>query len=134
MASLAPRSLSSCLGNSNRWRMAWKSCPATRIGMAIGTAPDFGRASVEPPNRVIRPQLVQNEKMLRWRPRLIVFALPLTAAIAIANRHQTSNQDTCLAFVSTNLAKGNGNWYTYDRFSEQNLKIQAGDVLVYTIL
>jgi hypothetical protein len=28
---------------------------------------------------------------------------------------------------STNLAKGNGNWYAYERFSEQNLKIQPGD-------
>lgn len=42
-------------------------------------------------------------------------------------------QDTVLGFVSENLAKGEGNWYTYYRFSETKLTIKAGDQLVYEV-
>ncbi len=41
--------------------------------------------------------------------------------------------DTCLAFVSRNLAKGNGNWYTYFTFSRLEVKLKAGDSFVYDI-
>lgn len=77
--------------------------------------------------------------MLRWRLGLPLLALPLTISLAVTagGRHVGTHRDetnTCLAFVSTNLAKGNGNWFTYDRFSEQSVKIQAGDTFVYSIL
>ncbi|HEY0867829.1 MAG TPA: alpha-mannosidase, partial [Fimbriimonas sp.] len=42
--------------------------------------------------------------------------------------------DDVLGFVSENLAKGNGNFHTYYRFSDQKLTLQPGDVLVYDIL
>lgn len=41
---------------------------------------------------------------------------------------------TCLAFVATNLAKGNGNYYEYYRISRKAVKIQKGDVFVYSLL
>src|SRR5882724_3671681 len=43
------------------------------------------------------------------------------------------SRDDCLAFVCTNLAKGNGNWYTYNRFSDLKVEIKAGDVLLYDV-
>ncbi len=59
--------------------------------------------------------------------------LPLIPAIAPL--HQTApSTPTCLAFVATNLAKGNGNFYAYYRFSEQKVAIQDGDTFVYSVL
>jgi alpha-mannosidase len=42
--------------------------------------------------------------------------------------------DDVIGFVSENLAKGNGNFLTYFRFSDQKLTVQEGDVLVYDVL
>ena len=39
--------------------------------------------------------------------------------------------DRCLAFITTNLAKGGGNWHTYYRFADTKLKVAEGDVLSY---
>jgi len=41
--------------------------------------------------------------------------------------------DQCLAFVSTNLAKGNGNWFTYHRFATNQVTIREGDILEYRV-
>lgn len=41
--------------------------------------------------------------------------------------------DQCIAFVTTNLAKGGGNWYAYERFADVKVKVRAGDVLSYRI-
>lgn len=41
--------------------------------------------------------------------------------------------DRCIAFVTTNLAKGKGNWYTYERFADKHLKVRDGDTLSYRI-
>src|SRR4051812_10602255 len=75
---------------------------------------------------------------MRRRHSLLLLSLPLFGLAAFRtpnSKLQTPNsQDTCLAFVSTNLAKGNGNFYTYEQFSEQRLPIQAGDTLVYSVL
>jgi len=42
--------------------------------------------------------------------------------------------DTCIAFITTNLAKGNGNWFTYYRFADKRLAVKPGDTLIYRIL
>ncbi len=42
--------------------------------------------------------------------------------------------DQCLAFITTNLAKGNANWYSYVRFAATHLTIKPGDILTYRIL
>ena len=70
--------------------------------------------------------VLQNGRMLLLLPILAL-------GLATPPRAQ-GGPDTCLAFVSTNLAKGNGNFYTYERFSDQNLTIAAGDTLVYSVL
>ncbi|AIE87473.1 alpha-mannosidase [Fimbriimonas ginsengisoli] len=41
--------------------------------------------------------------------------------------------DTCLAFVSSNLAHGRENFFTYYKFSDQRIAIKEGDVLVYSV-
>jgi alpha-mannosidase len=41
--------------------------------------------------------------------------------------------NTSLAFVSQNLAKGNGNWFTYYRFANNRVRFDTGDVLEYRI-
>lgn len=45
----------------------------------------------------------------------------------------TQQGDSCLSFVSKNLAKGNGNWFTYYQISDKRLQIREGDVFVYDI-
>ena len=67
--------------------------------------------------------------MRRVRPMLLVAALSLCAN-ALAQNQQPR---TCLAFVTTELAKGQGNFYEYFRFSGQQLKIAAGDILIYSV-
>src|SRR2546421_184204 len=42
-------------------------------------------------------------------------------------------QDTCIAFISQNLAKGNGNWFTYYQISDKQVKIREGDVFAYEV-
>jgi len=44
-----------------------------------------------------------------------------------------SAKESCLAFVATNLAKGNGDFYEYYRFSKKEVTIQNGDVFVYSV-
>ncbi|MDR3689169.1 MAG: glycoside hydrolase family 38 C-terminal domain-containing protein [Fimbriimonas sp.] len=44
-----------------------------------------------------------------------------------------TTKSTCLAFVATNLAKGNGNFYEYLRFSNLQTTIRDGDVFVYSV-
>src|SRR5688500_15915907 len=56
--------------------------------------------------------------------------LSLVALVALSAPGQA---DHCLAFVSQNLAKGNGNWFTYYRFSSNRVRFDAGDVLEYRI-
>ncbi len=58
---------------------------------------------------------------------------PLLLAI-VMSRPQSGQDATCLAFVTTNLAKGNGNWYTYVTFANKRVTFRAGDTLAYTIL
>ena len=55
--------------------------------------------------------------------------LSLVALLAIS----PIQTDHCLAFVSQNLAKGNGNWFTYYRFASNRVRFEAGDVLEYRI-
>ncbi|MFT3685527.1 MAG: glycoside hydrolase family 38 C-terminal domain-containing protein [Phycisphaerales bacterium] len=56
-----------------------------------------------------------------------------TTLLAQAAYAAFPDPDRCIAFVTTNLAKGRGNWYTYQRFSDQRVKIADGDVLTYRI-
>lgn len=56
--------------------------------------------------------------------------LSLVALVALSAPVQA---DQCLAFVSQNLAKGNGNWFTYYKFASNQIPLQAGDVLEYRI-
>jgi alpha-mannosidase len=55
--------------------------------------------------------------------------LSLVALLAVA----PIQADQALAFVSQNLAKGNGNWFTYYRFANNRVRFDAGDVLEYRI-
>ncbi len=48
-----------------------------------------------------------------------------------ASPHQATKE--CIAFVSANLAKGKGNYFTYLEFSTQRLTVKTGDVLAYDI-
>ena len=41
--------------------------------------------------------------------------------------------DRCIAFITTNLAKGKNNFYTYYRFAGTKLKVSEGDVLSYRV-
>src|SRR5438128_2304602 len=55
----------------------------------------------------------------------------MLAALAAVVLAQTP--DTCIAFVSQNLAKGRENFYTYYRFSDGRVTIREGDTLVYSV-
>jgi len=55
----------------------------------------------------------------------------LGAGIAVPQQGKPAN--TCLAFVSHNLAHGRENFYTYLAFSDKKVKLQEGDKLVYSI-
>src|SRR5438067_2469579 len=44
-----------------------------------------------------------------------------------------SQHTTCLAFISENLANGNGNWYTYYKISERQITFRSGDKLEYDV-
>ncbi len=61
-------------------------------------------------------------------PALLLFLL-------VGTRQQPlpPKTDTCLCFISENLAKGNGNWFTYFKISDQQLVIKEGDVLRYEV-
>jgi len=53
---------------------------------------------------------------------------------AIGRQQQTAPPNhTCLAFIATNLAKGNGNFFEYYRISKKEVAIKNGDVFVYSI-
>jgi alpha-mannosidase len=41
--------------------------------------------------------------------------------------------DTCLAFVTSNLAHGRENFHTYFKFSDQRITVREGDVFVYSV-
>jgi alpha-mannosidase len=58
--------------------------------------------------------------------------LAALATVVLAASSQTAS-DTCIAFVSENLARGRENFYTYYRFSDQRVTLKEGDVLVYSI-
>jgi alpha-mannosidase len=58
--------------------------------------------------------------------------LPFFPAIA-RDRQTTPPGHTCLAFVATNLAKGNGNFFEYYRISKKEITIRDGDVFVYSV-
>lgn len=61
----------------------------------------------------------------------VAIAASLTQSASIAQ--QAAADDQCIAFSSENLAKGNGNWFTYYRFSDRRETIQEGDVLTYRV-
>lgn len=68
------------------------------------------------------------------RPTLLaslIVAAFVASAATIAGAQ--TNDDMCIAFSSENLAKGNGNWFTYYRFADQRLAIRQGDVLTYRV-
>lgn len=69
---------------------------------------------------------------MKFRRSIAVVALACLLGAVPANRPaQTSN--TCLAFLSENLAKGRQNFYTYFIFSDQRAEVREGDVLSYSI-
>ncbi len=59
--------------------------------------------------------------------------LPFIPATTFEVRSSQS-PPTCLAFVATNLAKGNGNFYEYFYFSKKQIAIKDGDTFVYSVL
>ncbi|MBS1723933.1 MAG: alpha-mannosidase [Armatimonadetes bacterium] len=54
-------------------------------------------------------------------------------AAALLLLSATQNEGDCLAYVTTNLAKGNGNWYSYYTFANKAVTVKTDDTLVYTI-
>lgn len=60
--------------------------------------------------------------------------VPLIFLALFARPQSQTKPQTCLAFVTRNLAKGTGNWYTYFKISDAQIPIKKGDQLVYTIL
>jgi len=58
--------------------------------------------------------------------------LPFLPA-TIRNQQATPPAHTCLAFIATNLAKGNDNFYEYYRISSKTVAIKNGDVFVYSV-
>lgn len=58
--------------------------------------------------------------------------LAIAAAVLLAPRTEPA-ENTCLAFVTSNLAKGTGNFFEYYTFANKRVGIKAGDVLVYSI-
>lgn len=61
----------------------------------------------------------------------LVGAMGVHSMVALGARD--AREDRCLAFVSENLAKGRGNFFTYYRFSAKRLSIRPGDTLVYDV-
>ncbi len=59
--------------------------------------------------------------------------LPFLPASPGTFQTSKSNTNSCLAFISTNLAKGNGDFFEYFRFSSKELVIKDGDTFVYSI-
>lgn len=57
-----------------------------------------------------------------------------TFALCSAAVQARTQPDTAMVFVAENLARGDGNWFVYYRFSSMRLQIRAGDALEYTIL
>jgi len=58
--------------------------------------------------------------------------LAIAAAVLLAPKDEPKN--TCLAFVTSNLAKGNGNFFEYYTFSRKKIAVRQGDLLIYSIL
>src|ERR1700753_336573 len=76
---------------------------------------------------------------LRSVPGRSVFASALIAIGTLGQAQSTSTPaspapDQCLAYITTNLAKGNANWYSYFRFASTHVTVKPGDVLSYRIL
>lgn len=59
-----------------------------------------------------------------------MIASVLVAALSLSPQGQNHQ---CLLFASQNLAKGNGNWYTYISISRKQILLQAGDVFHYEV-
>jgi alpha-mannosidase len=66
-------------------------------------------------------------------PRSCAPAILALLLVALLPSSARAADDRCLALIATNLAKGNGNWYTYERISDLHLKVKKGDVLSYRI-
>lgn len=64
-----------------------------------------------------------------WRQPASFCLLPL----ALFFSHSQRTPETCLAFLTRNLVKAEGNWHTYYKFSDKRIKVETGDVLVYSI-
>ncbi|MBL8880297.1 MAG: alpha-mannosidase [Phycisphaerales bacterium] len=66
-----------------------------------------------------------------------LFASLAMSALFVASAAEAAQpqaaDDMCIAFSSENLAKGNGNWFTYYRFSDQRIAIRDGDVFTYRV-
>lgn len=61
--------------------------------------------------------------------------LALLATMVLAPQQgATPARDTCIAYVNQNLAKGNGNFFSYFQISDQRITVQPGDTLVYSVL
>lgn len=63
---------------------------------------------------------------------LACLALSLICTLDVVLARQ-AQPDTCLMFMATNLAKGNGNFFIYYQFSSQRVKIEKGDTLEYDL-
>ncbi len=75
--------------------------------------------------------------MLTSTAAIALLACSMAVAAPSAPPESTTapaSPDRCIAFVTTNLAKGNGNWYTYMRFADTRMLVKPGDVLSYRIL
>jgi alpha-mannosidase len=64
--------------------------------------------------------------------RNVAIAILALSLVLQAEAGQGTNH-TCLGFVSSNLAKGTDNFYTYCQFSNKRLVFKKGDVLVYDV-
>lgn len=53
--------------------------------------------------------------------------------VAMQANQPSPQKDTCLVFISTNLAKGNDNYFTYYQFSNERVKVLPGDMLSYDL-
>jgi alpha-mannosidase len=69
---------------------------------------------------------------IRTLARISIIAICLFTQLAAAPS-TTAPIDSCLIFAARNLAKGEGNFYLYCSFSDQKVKIAAGDVLEYDV-
>lgn len=70
--------------------------------------------------------------MLIRRETIAICAL-LLSMVPTMRSLRAEDAGQCIAFSSENLAKGNGNWFTYYRFSDQRVTIREGDVLTYRV-